>query len=542
VGKLSLLVFLEVYIACYGLHDVSTPISLPDTKPWLRIATDNDGLISRITTAFAGAALCSEYDVVHEIVEIERRLLFRLQWEHVLGHQDQKKKWHELTWMETLNARADAHATAGLNVPGAPATIAPLMPSSEVALRMDRIDITSKRATHLRKAATKPAMLNLFHIHCGWNLLDVDSIDWKAHHGALGKLTCSGKKFATKFIFQLLPMGKTHHKIDPAQSVTCSSCKVHPECEAHLCQCPARRIVIEAFLQEDLGQFLEDNHTCPALAHMLLDPLHSEVLGDTPTFQRRHGDDDPRFRALLQAQTNVGWSQFFQGRLVAQWALLQDDFLATNNKEFKLDRRCWTGDIWAHKLISLLWLAMRAHWVLRNADGHGRNQAANHAIRHARLITAIEALYADSPLMLAADRTILDAEPIPDNTVQQPARLELWAQRTRTIINQSKVDATAAILRTHERLTHYFQRKHADTVPTPPTPTPPAIKPHHTNHTFTSINHNHNHDQHDETESENPEPIQHPTITTFTTQTCATSLRRSCEGAVCSVPQQQGDG
>jgi hypothetical protein len=99
VGQLSLLVFLEVYVACYGLHDVSTPILPPRTKPWLRIATDNDGLISRITTgtatttAFAGAALCSEYDVVYEIVEIERRLPFRLQWEHVLGHQDQKKKW-----------------------------------------------------------------------------------------------------------------------------------------------------------------------------------------------------------------------------------------------------------------------------------------------------------------------------------------------------------------------------------------------------------------------------------------------------------------
>jgi hypothetical protein len=233
--------------------------------------------------------------------------------------------------------------------------------------------------------------------------------------------------------------------------------------------------------------------------------LNSEVLGNAPTFQRRHGGDEPRFRALLQAQTNVGWSQLFQGRLVAQWALLQDDFLATNNEEFKLDRRYWTGDIWARKLISLLWLAMRAHWGLRNADRHGRTKAANHAIRHARLITTIEGLHADSALMLAADRTILDAEPIPDDIVQQPARLELWARRTRTIVNRSKADATAAILRTHERLTHYFQPKYVDTIATPPPPTPPAIAPQQTNHTFTSTNHNHVH--HDETDSEKPGPI-----------------------------------
>jgi hypothetical protein len=53
VGQLLLLVFLEVYIACYGLHGVSTPILPPKTEPWQRIATNDDGLISRITTSTA---------------------------------------------------------------------------------------------------------------------------------------------------------------------------------------------------------------------------------------------------------------------------------------------------------------------------------------------------------------------------------------------------------------------------------------------------------------------------------------------------------
>ena len=105
---MSFMVFAEAYIAYHGLQDLATPIFPPKSTPWLRIATDNEGLIKRIlsclatTTAFAGAALCSEYDVVNEIIEIERRLPFRLTWEHVRGHQDDKKKWYELTWMETL--------------------------------------------------------------------------------------------------------------------------------------------------------------------------------------------------------------------------------------------------------------------------------------------------------------------------------------------------------------------------------------------------------------------------------------------------------
>ena len=79
VGQLSLLVFTEAYVTYHGLMDLATPIFPPQSTPWLRIATDNEGLIKRIlaglatTTAFAGAALCSEYDVVNEIIEIERR-------------------------------------------------------------------------------------------------------------------------------------------------------------------------------------------------------------------------------------------------------------------------------------------------------------------------------------------------------------------------------------------------------------------------------------------------------------------------------------
>jgi hypothetical protein len=106
-------VFIEAYIDYYQRHDLQVPDAAIDSAPWLRIATDNKGLIEQLTSeiqtkiAFAGAALCAEYDVVHATVEIEGRLPFRLKWEHVKGHQDDKKKWYELTWMETLNVRAD---------------------------------------------------------------------------------------------------------------------------------------------------------------------------------------------------------------------------------------------------------------------------------------------------------------------------------------------------------------------------------------------------------------------------------------------------
>ena len=98
----------------------------PNVKSWPGIATDNDRLIkcarSGLATdaAFAGAVLCSECDMVNKIAEMERRLPFRLTRERVRGHQDAKKKWHELTWMDTLNVRTDTRATDASDAPGKP--------------------------------------------------------------------------------------------------------------------------------------------------------------------------------------------------------------------------------------------------------------------------------------------------------------------------------------------------------------------------------------------------------------------------------------
>ena len=44
-----------------------------------------------LVTLLVCLASCSKCNVVNEIAEIEQRLPFRLTWEHVRGHQDNKK-------------------------------------------------------------------------------------------------------------------------------------------------------------------------------------------------------------------------------------------------------------------------------------------------------------------------------------------------------------------------------------------------------------------------------------------------------------------
>ena len=148
--------------------------------------------------------------------------------------------------METLNVRAGTRATTALKAKNtAPPKQISMIPVSKIALRIRNKDIASHCATHLRKAAMCPALEKRFLKRCGWTPDQVDQIDWTAHQGDLSKLHFAEKKFVLKFIHQSLSMGKIFHKIDPSQSITCSSCTLSPKSDTHLCWCPTCQVAIQ---------------------------------------------------------------------------------------------------------------------------------------------------------------------------------------------------------------------------------------------------------------------------------------------------------
>jgi hypothetical protein len=118
-----------------------------------------------------------------------------------------------------------------------------------------------------------------------------------------------------KVCAQIYTSKSTYGKIDPFQSITCSSCKINQESDTHLYRCPVHRAAMEdVFLDRKLGQWPQDNHTCPELACTLLEALYCEIHPSRyPAFKHRHGATNPKFRKLHQVQAYIGWSQLFQG-------------------------------------------------------------------------------------------------------------------------------------------------------------------------------------------------------------------------------------
>jgi hypothetical protein len=148
-----------------------------------------------------------------------------------------------------------------------------------------------------------------------------------------------------------------------------------------------------------------------------------------PAFKNRHGANNPKYHKLHQEQAYIGWAQLFQGRLVSEWSTLQEEFLEKNSTELELDRRHYTGAIWARKLVNTLWTIIRAQWDSRNADKHGRNPEESHSIRRERLVQQVPTRYQLAPLMKATDRNLVE-EPIEQKMQKSLGSIALWLQHT----------------------------------------------------------------------------------------------------------------
>jgi hypothetical protein len=94
ISHLPLFVFLKACIAFYSPNIYSPPptidATLPRRRPWIRAATNNQGLLKCLAQAierqkclFPSDALRAEYDLIIGITTIVEALPLTIHWEHV---------------------------------------------------------------------------------------------------------------------------------------------------------------------------------------------------------------------------------------------------------------------------------------------------------------------------------------------------------------------------------------------------------------------------------------------------------------------------
>jgi hypothetical protein len=240
-GLISVLVFLDHYLQFFHVIVSATVEHL--------FYCDNKGLINRIDSSMnyswtnPNHCLASESDLESGILEILRRLPFKLSLNHVKGHQDEATAVEDLPWEAQMNCHADEYATDYLDNWSEPSKIVPFIPASNASISIAGATITRNVARRLRLAAGSPDIeKHLKHKH-GWNDWILQSIDWDNQAKALGTLVYTQELFAIKWAHGLLPTRRHMERMGRAESDLCPSCLETIETATHIFGCDKRQPV-----------------------------------------------------------------------------------------------------------------------------------------------------------------------------------------------------------------------------------------------------------------------------------------------------------
>ena len=124
-----------------------------------------------------------------------------------------------------------------------------------------------------------------------------------------------------------------------------------------------------------LEKYLTTRNTHPDIKAILIRSIRSFLTGAEPTLDWT--TKDPIQDTIWQAfedQCEIGWTNFFIGRISSQWKLAQDQWYTgdlSSNDGIKLPRH-QTSQIWATNLCRWIMLFALSRWQIRNKTFHNK--------------------------------------------------------------------------------------------------------------------------------------------------------------------------
>lgn len=109
---------------------------------------------------------------------------------------------------------------------------------------------------------------------------------------------------------------------------------------------------------QELESLLRKRNTDPTLVHILLTYLRGWYSGESIQYE------PPRaFQELVQQQSLIGWTRFFEGWLAEQWAWKQQHY-------YQIIKSSRTGRRWVIAVIEKFWNTAWVLWEHRNGVLH----------------------------------------------------------------------------------------------------------------------------------------------------------------------------
>ncbi len=155
------------------------------------------------------------------------------------------------------------------------------------------------------------------------------------------------------------------------------------------------------------------------------------VHGNADTSQL-HINPEPHQESIFNAiniQSQIGWDQFFKGRIASEWGNLQDAHFTeqrqsrTHNLKKYHDRQWWTSNL----IKQIIYVALNA-WQMRNDKLHSNNKTAEHYQKRKELLDEVKAWYDKESTFDDHNHQRLFSKTYLDRKNSTNAQLQLWTR------------------------------------------------------------------------------------------------------------------
>jgi len=302
-----------------------------------------------------------------------------------------------------LNVEADRGANAFRTAYPEHRPLVPRLQHNRAQLHIGGRTINGKYHREIRLAKSEGPLRAYIMRKYSWTVAQMELIDWQALTQALNRK--QDKEVAlVKLLAELTPTAKITKRYGRSNSSQCPRCQTDEETIDHVIRCPAVacqqwRSALLTHLRLICTTAL---HSRLALVDVLLDGLscwfQHEQLDCTKYPDSLH--------KLIKDQNSIGWNQLFRGRMVREWASLQQQSLWDNG----FQQKSLSGRSWVATVVTTIWTRFFELWNARNTIVHGVDINDHTAIQKSRLLEEIKDLHSRRESFHRSDLPFLIAQ------------------------------------------------------------------------------------------------------------------------------------
>jgi hypothetical protein len=286
---------------------------------------------------------------------------------HIDGHQDKKKK--QLSKFAELNVQADFLATQGLEKRAVKDII---LTNDSAVIFINNKKVTSHYIKHLRDCYSANQMYEYYQGKYQWNHTTIGKIWWEVHGAAFKYFGREQRVTIKKFIHGRSACNKRENMYYSYKSSMCKTCGVQVEDLYHVLKCEtcSKRHLLRKKYITDLKDKMVYMGTNTDTIRVVTTYLQAWLCNTNyPTLMEIMPNASKHMKRAVQEQTDIGWNQWFHGRLSTTWGDMYnyDIQKPSNIVRYPSSRR------WGKEIIKLSWKFMLDCWYIRNECEHDTN-------------------------------------------------------------------------------------------------------------------------------------------------------------------------